>query len=72
MAEFKLSIDTEDPEIFLKGLVLAAQSLDMTGKWTQAAITVPYLGNKLFNAIDLLTQCVNDYAEYKRETKEND
>lgn len=71
MAEFKLSIDTDDPEIFLKALVLAAHALDMSPLFAEAVNSgVPDMEYDLSGAIDLLTRCANGYAEYKREVKE--
>jgi hypothetical protein len=73
MANFQLSIDTDDPEIFLKALVLAAHSLDMTGEWVEAVnsqTSDPCMGHDLTEAIQLLTRCTNTYAQYKLE--END
>jgi hypothetical protein len=73
MAEFKLSIETDDPEVFLKAIVLAGHCLDMTGEWAEAVNSeISDMGNNLINAIDLLTQCANDYAQYKLEKNQND
>jgi hypothetical protein len=74
MAEFKLSIETNDPEIFLKALVLAAHALDMSPLFAEAVNSGsdPDMEYNLSGAIDLLTRCANSYGEYKREVKDND
>jgi hypothetical protein len=73
MAEFRLTIETDDPEMFLQGLVLGAQSLDMTQDWAEAVNSENSdLGNNLICAIDLLSVCSSDYAQYKLKKNQND
>lgn len=70
MAHFKLSVETDDPEIFLKSLVLAAHALDMSSLFADAVNSEssnPCLSIDLHNGIDSLTNCANKYAQYKAE-----
>lgn len=70
MAHLKLSVETDDPEIFLKALVLAAHALDMSPLFADAVNSEssdPCLSSDLHNGIESLTTCANKYAQYKAE-----
>jgi hypothetical protein len=72
MENFKLSLETDDPEVFLKALALAAVTLDLSTVFCEAVSSESSktLEGDLTAAINYLTRCANSYHKYKQNLAE--